>query len=85
MILVCMRDNQPIKQVPAAGNEIRIRHLDAGTASTSSSILLKGDAAIHHQPAAVVAIQIEVLAYLAASPQWQKPGSLRPGLHRYHA
>ena len=85
MILVSMSNNQSIKQVPAAGNEIRVGHLDAGTASTSSSVLLKGDAAIHHQPATVVAIKIEVHTYLAASPQWQKPGSLRPGLHSYHA
>jgi hypothetical protein len=85
MILVGMGNDKSIKQVPAAGNEIRVRHLDAGTASTSSSVLLKRNAAIHHQPAAVVAIQIEVHANFAASPQWQKPGSLRPRLHSYHA
>ena len=85
MILVGMGNDKPIKQMPAGRNKVRIWHLNAGAASTPPPILLESNTAIHHQPAAIVAIEVEVHAYLATPSERQEPGGLRPWLHRYHA
>ena len=55
VVFMSMGDEQRGKGRSPLGNELRIRHLDVRSCLAGMG---EGDTAIHHQPAAVVAVEV---------------------------
>jgi hypothetical protein len=85
MVLVGMGKNQTIYLLTALSDKVGVGHLNTSPAGTPPPVMLKSDATIDDKPAAIMAVEVEVHAYFTATPQWQKPGSLRPRTTAYHA
>ena len=77
MVLMGVGEHNPGQIAPALNNKPRIRHLDMRRTTVS----LKGNTAIHHQPLAIVAEEVEIHADFPAAAKGQKQEFTRAWRH----
>ena len=85
VVLVGVGQNQAVDLLASTGNKSRVGHFDTRATRGAARGMLKGDAAIDQQPAAVVAVQVEIHADFPGSSQGQEPGGAGGRLGHYQA
>ena len=80
-----MGNNQPVNKMFLANNKSGVWHLNSRPPRGACRIMFKGDPAIDQQPAALMAVQIEVHANFTGTTQRQKPRGVVWRVHYYQA